>query len=338
MRRIAEGQFYEAHQQLRVITARYLKANDYASAADILYNGSLLLLQADQIGSGGDLAVMLVNEVYMKGEFEVTNNNKKRLIEILQAFSRGEPIRKRYVQDFMNWSSKFGDMERGDPDLHHAVGAVYAEGAFNFQAEWLTYTNIAAEGEAYDAERHLILGTSASAPILSHLHFDWYKADSPHTAALYASRSTLSYLILGNLQSATTALNTFTSALTQSASLPTQQIESSKTSVRIFQSLPLLNFLSLLLLACQKADANLFRQLSRHYEPHLKEVEEYWADALTQIGDVWFSIKTPRQGGNPLFDMMGSMLFGGNQGGSGGAPKPAAKPKLPSAPVAMDLD
>src|SRR5271155_1278893 len=84
--RIAEGQFYEAHQQLRVIASRYLKASDYASAADILSNGSILLLKAGQGGSGGDLAMMLLNDVYSKGAWECTEVNKTRLVEILQAF------------------------------------------------------------------------------------------------------------------------------------------------------------------------------------------------------------------------------------------------------------
>ena len=116
-----------------------------------------------------------------------------------------------------------------------------------------------AEGEVYDAERHLILGTSASAPILAQVHYTWYKEDSPHLAAIYASRSVLPYLVLGNLASATTALAQFTSQLTSSnPSLLTQSIDSAKSSARIFPSLPLLNFLAMLVLACQKGDSGLY--------------------------------------------------------------------------------
>ena len=71
---------------------------------------------------------------------------------------------------------------------------------------------------------------------------------------------------------------------------------------------------------------------------------------MANIGEVWFGIKIPK-GGNPLFDMMGSMLFGGQ------TPKPATprsstpKPKAeakkaesaataaaPAPPPTMDLD
>lgn len=114
-----------------MITSRYLKANDYASAADVLSNGSLLLLRAGQGGSGGDLAMMLVNDVYVKGEYEVTDENKRRLLNILAAYPADDPTRKRFVQEAMNWSAKFGEDGEGDADLHHAIGALYAQGMRN---------------------------------------------------------------------------------------------------------------------------------------------------------------------------------------------------------------
>ncbi|KAI9880269.1 MAG: hypothetical protein M1823_006748, partial [Watsoniomyces obsoletus] len=205
-------------------------------------------------------------------------------------------------------------------------------------------------GEAYDAERHLLLGMPASAPLLAQLHYTWYKEDSPHLAAIYASRSVLPYLVLGNLASATTSLAQFTSQLTSSnPSLTTQSIDSAKSSARIFPSLPLLNFLAMLLLACQKGDSGLFRQLAKHYAPHLKETEQLWTEALANIGEVWFGIRIPKQGGNPLFEMMGNMMWGG--GGQkqstpklgtprSGTPKPKtdSKPAAAAPPPTMDLD
>jgi len=101
--------------------------------------------------------------------------------------------------------------------------------------------------------------------------------------------------------------------------------------MRIYPSLPLLNFLGLLLLAVQKGSADLFRSLKNKYAVHLKEVG-LWDEALTNIAEMYFGISRPRQG-NPLFDMMGSM-FGG-----GGAPaKPQPKRVGASAPIAEGLD
>lgn len=73
--RIAAGAYYEAHQQLRVIAARYIKQSNYDAAAELLAGGATALLRAgSQQGasaSGGDLAIMLVVEVYNKAEWEI---------------------------------------------------------------------------------------------------------------------------------------------------------------------------------------------------------------------------------------------------------------------------
>ena len=169
------------------------------------------------------------------------------------------------------------------------------------------------------------------------MEYEWYTQDDSHTAALYAARAVFPYLLTGNLRSANKALLIFNSRLTSSnKSLGVQEVSSTSSDIRVFPSLPLLNFLSLLLLAIQRGSSDLFRTLAKHYAPHIKEVG-MWDEALAQIGEMYFGIKIPRQG-NPLFDMMGSMLFGG----SGGSPKPStpkAKPKkVEAAPPPVDLD
>lgn len=197
------------------------------------------------------------------------------------------------------------------------------------------------ENEPYDAEKHLIIGTTDSAETLAKLEFEWYTGDESHTAALYASRAVIPYLLTGNLRSANKALLIFTSRLSSvNPSLASQQVSSASSDIRIYPSLPLLNFLGLLLLAVQRGSADLFRDLTRHYAPHIQEVG-IWSDPLAQIGEMYFNIKIPRQG-NPLLDMMGSMFFGGNNQ-SGGNQKPgassrAASKRVEAAPSSAELD
>ena len=117
-----------------------------------------------------------------------------------------------------------------------------------------------------------------------------------------------------------------------------QEVSTTTSDVRVYPSLPLLNFLGLLLLAVQRGSADLFRTLARHYAPHIRDVGA-WDEALAHIGEMYFGIKIPRQG-NPLFDMMSGMLFGG---GGGGAQKPASTPKakpkkVEPVPPPVDLD
>ena len=184
------------------------------------------------------------------------------------------------------------------------------------------------------------MGTSESAETLAKLEYEWYTYDDPHTAAIYASRAVLPYLLTGNLRSANKALLIFTSRLsTSNPSLGVQDMSSASSDIRVYPALPLLNFLSLLLLTVQRGSADLFRQLTAHYAAQIREVG-IWDDALAQIGEQYFAIKIPRQG-NPLLDMMGSMLFGGGQDNSAERRAPQSRntaKKVEAPPSNMELD
>jgi hypothetical protein len=181
--------------------------------------------------------------------------------------------------------------------------------------------------EPYDAERHLLLGTQDSASTLSALEYSWYSSDDSHTAPLYCARGVLPYLLTGNLRAANKFFLLFTSQLAKKPNLSTQQVSTKSSDLRVYPSLPLLNFLGLLLLSVQRGDPSLFRQLKSHYVAQLKDVN--WNEALDQIGEMYFGIKIPRQG-NPMFDMLGSM-FGGGMGGGGGGAKKAVGGRPPAA-------
>jgi len=98
--RVEEGQFYEAHQQLRVIATRYVKASDWESAVDVLSSGATMLLKANQGGSGGDLCIYLM-DVYNKAALEVDVKNKARLLYLLRIFPPEEPTRKKFVGEMI---------------------------------------------------------------------------------------------------------------------------------------------------------------------------------------------------------------------------------------------
>ncbi|KAJ9631616.1 hypothetical protein H2203_000015 [Taxawa tesnikishii (nom. ined.)] len=275
--KVEEGQYYEAHQQLRVIAARYIKADDHASAIDLLSSGASMLLKAGQGGSGGDLCMLLM-EVYNKAGLKPDVTNKARLLGLLRSFPADEPTRKRFGGEVIGWSAKTGEYPAGDPELHHVLGQLYAE-----------------DGDVYDAERHLTLGTSDSPALLSSLEYDWH----------------LPYLLVGNVRAANKVHLLFTSKLSSThPGLGVQEVSSASSDLRVYPSLPLLNFLGLLLLAIQRGSSDLFKQLKSHYAQNIKEVG-IWDEPLAHIGEMYFGIKIPSQS-NPLMDMMGSMLMGGN--------------------------
>lgn len=182
----------------------------------------------------------------------------------------------------------------------------------------------------------MLLGTKESPEVLGRMEYEWYKEDDSHTAPLYCARAVLPYLLLANVRAANTSYRTFVSALVEdNKGLAVQDVSSQSSDVRIFPSLPLLNFLGLLLLAVQKGSPDLFRQLRTKYAPNLGELGNAWDQALDMIAEMYFGIQRPRQS-NPLLDMMGS-LFGGAGGGPGGAQnRPGAR--WVAAPAAESLD
>lgn len=166
------------------------------------------------------------------------------------------------------------------------------------------------------------------------MEYEWYKSDEPSTAPLYAARAVIPYLLVGNVRAANKAMLLFTSKLASTAGLSVQEVGSAQSDLRVYPSLPLMNFLGLLLLSIQRGSSDLFRQLKSQYASHIKEVGS-WDEALAQIGEMYFGIKIPSQS-NPLMDMMGSFLMGGG-GGMGGGQKKAAAPKI-GGPPAPGLD
>ena len=271
-----------------------------------------MLLHAGEGGSGADLCTYLI-EVYNKAELVPDVPNKARILGLLRAFPPNEPAKKKFVGGVVEWSTKFGEFPAGDPELHHVIGSLFAD-----------------EGEVYDAERHLTLGTSDSAAVMSGLEYDWYASDEPSTAPSYAARAVFPYLLIGNTRAANKALLLFTSKLSAShPGLGVQSISSPSSDIRIYPSLPLLNFLGLLLLAIQRGSSDLFKQLKTHYAGQLKE--QAWEEPLLQLGEMYFGIKIPSQS-NPMFDMMSSMLMGG--GNPFAAKKKETKAVGPAAPPA----
>lgn len=70
-------------------------------------------------------------EVYNKAELKPDAANKARVLSILRAFPKNEPVMKRFVNEAVGWSSRWGEFPAGDPEVHHVAGTLFAEGMFN---------------------------------------------------------------------------------------------------------------------------------------------------------------------------------------------------------------
>lgn len=204
----------------------------------------------------------------------------------------------------------------------------------------LTIVCVQSENEPYDAEKHLALGTKQSAEILAHLEHEWYTHNEPHTAGMYACRAVIPYLLTGSLCNANIAFQTFVTELTSSGKpVPVQQISSTSSDMRLFPTMPLLNFIELLLMTIQRGaqSQDLFRQLARQYASSIEEVEGL-ESALAHIGEIYFGFQIPKQN-NSLMDMMGMMFGGGNSSGASGKPKRERRRRRDqAAPPTMEVD
>lgn len=70
---------YELHQKLRTKTVRLLKKEKYNEAIDVLYDGSVRLLEMNEQGSGCDLAVYLL-EAYGLAKTPVNDTSRGRFL------------------------------------------------------------------------------------------------------------------------------------------------------------------------------------------------------------------------------------------------------------------
>ncbi len=98
--KIADGDYYEAQQQTRVVASRYIKTQSWQAAIDILSSVSQSLLKAGQGGSGGDLCIKLV-DVYKQAETKPDSASKGRLLTCLRLFDAEEPTRKTFITEMM---------------------------------------------------------------------------------------------------------------------------------------------------------------------------------------------------------------------------------------------
>jgi len=148
---------------------------------------------------------------------------------------------------------------------------------------------ITIEDNTYEAEKHLVVGTKESTETFVDMLYGWYTEDEPHTAPIYAARAVFPYLLIGNLRDATRLLTAFTRKLIEnSSSLAVQGVQTASVDVKVIPSLPLLNFLNLLLLACQTGGQDMFRTLRSHYSNNLKEAP-HWDEVNRLSPNSWLA-------------------------------------------------
>uniref|UniRef100_A0A0E0BXJ6 Golgi to ER traffic protein 4 homolog n=2 Tax=Oryza TaxID=4527 RepID=A0A0E0BXJ6_9ORYZ len=84
---VAEGNYYEAQQMYKSTGARYIAAQKYLEALDILQSGALVQLKHGQVTCGGELAIMFVDTL-VKAALPYNEETFDRIRKMYDAFPR----------------------------------------------------------------------------------------------------------------------------------------------------------------------------------------------------------------------------------------------------------
>ncbi|SMN22980.1 similar to Saccharomyces cerevisiae YOR164C GET4 Protein with a role in insertion of tail-anchored proteins into the ER membrane [Maudiozyma saulgeensis] len=304
--KIAAGDYYEAHQTLRTIANRYVRARTYELAIELVSQGATSLLKAKQGGSGTDLIFYLL-EIYDQAEVTVDEGSTGRLIQLLVLIEPTEPNMKDVITGMNNWSIKFSDFKFGDPYLHNVIALKLFEGE-----------------HIYEAERYFMLGTHDSVGKYIELVWNWFVQavdeeiqkgiNTPQLTLVgdFFSRLIFNYLFISNIKFANEAKEKFLKQYVEEYPDLEYEIISKRIpgqdedfKLVLFKDCYELNFLQLLILTCQTKNKALFQSLNEHY----KELKIKFAPQLEFLGQEYFGIQAQRQS-NFLQDMMSGLLGG----------------------------
>uniref|UniRef100_A0A804QKF9 Golgi to ER traffic protein 4 n=2 Tax=Zea mays TaxID=4577 RepID=A0A804QKF9_MAIZE len=148
------GNFYEAQQMYKSTSARYIAAQKYSEALDILQSGALVQLKHGQVTCGGELAVLFVDTL-ITGELPYSEQIFDRIRKMYEAFPRvtvphflgddyddeghqlseaisAAKVRAESCSSFMKaairWSAEFGTSRNGSSELHVMLAEyIYSE-------------------------------------------------------------------------------------------------------------------------------------------------------------------------------------------------------------------
>ncbi|KAH9811094.1 hypothetical protein DFH28DRAFT_1182670 [Melampsora americana] len=284
---VEQEEWYAAHQKYRTSAARLLKSNDPQSLQDsiaLLFEGSKLLLQRAQFGSGTDLGLMLDSSI------GYTSDERHKLLNLIALIGPKDHWRKTIIDAALAYSSTHPDFPMGDPLLHLSLAELYLK------------------ENRFELAEHACVssGLQDSSKVLSTVLWNWslFEKKSDHEKSLgrYASRGfnqTYPHLKQTTLQ---TPLKSTTEPY---------QIE--------IHTLPSLNFLQLLILTCQIGPGHtgttigkaVFQAMIGRYSRIESWLgSSFMKESLDQLAEMYFGIKPQRQSGNILNELMGSLFSG----------------------------
>ncbi|XP_034249152.1 Golgi to ER traffic protein 4 homolog [Thrips palmi] len=259
---VSAGNFYEAHQLYRTLYFRYLMQEKYKELLDLLYSGSKLLLQNEQLTSGADLCNLYV-DVLGKSSEPVSDDVMKKLSELIGLIGPGVPERENFLSNALRWSVKGSpDFKTGHPQLHRFIAQIF----------WREKNYVL-------ARYHFLHSTDGSsfAMMLVEIHT---RQGYPSEVDLFITQVVLQYLCLHNKTTAADAFRCYT--------LKHPDIKPGPPFLE-----PLLNFIWFLLKAIESGKLPVFTLLCKKYKPSLDRDPTY-TSYLNKIAQIFFGLAPQR--------------------------------------------
>ncbi|EMG47980.1 Uncharacterized protein G210_1531 [Candida maltosa Xu316] len=241
--KIDNGSFYEAHQTLRTITNRYVKAKQYREAKDLLYQGATILSNNKEYASASDLISYLI-QIYTEESIPITDKDAKlKLIDLISNLPNTDSSLIDLSKSSINWSKLSPECSKfGDSDLHHLFGSKFLKS--------LEEVDVSKNDERTKifavAELHLVLGTFESVPLYVDYLIQCSQANSNVDPGVFLGRAIINYSYLKNIKFVKESQDIFLKQISQ------QPDEILKDDFKFYENYPLLNFLQLLVTTLEK--------------------------------------------------------------------------------------
>ncbi|XP_057423180.1 protein GET4 [Lotus japonicus] len=298
---VSEGNYYGAQQMYKSISARYVSAQRYSEALDILHSGACIQLANGQVTCGAELALLFV-ETLGKGKIQYEDENLDRLKKIYEAFPRvplpqhlwdvddmqqlsenigSAKIRVEGCSSFLKaalrWSAECGADKNGSPELHIMLAEYIFSESPEVDMNKVTY--------------HFVRGNNPKKFASTLVNF--LGKCYPGEDDLAIARAVLRYLTLGNLKDANVLMEEIK-----------KQIESTKVEL---PQTDLMQFIVYLLQTMERDAFPLFNMLRGNYKSCI-EREPAFNEMLDDIAEKFFGVQRRNPMGmfGDIFKMMGA--------------------------------
>lgn len=295
--KIADGEFYEAHQMIRTLASRYRTSKKHQDALKLITKGALQLYELKQCGSASDLGILYCT--ILDDVEKITETNEEQISKIHRAtinhLEYEQPERDQFERRILKRTAEICGNQMGSPKTR-----------LSFAQNYLEASKAARTAKAMDiftvsissARQHFQYSENGREIAKFLAHFTEFSSRNMSEIELICTQMLLQLLHQRTVSVANEFLQAFSTFH--------PQLES-----RFPSNYPLLNYCFFLLKTIDSKDVKAFKFLNFAYQPFLADPDPILMEYVVRIGEIYFGIvekKARPQGG--FMDIIGSLMGG----------------------------